>query len=149
ANYFGDEVTLLLQKSNRIQTITALVSSPSPSTYGQSIVFTATVSAANSGIPTGSVTFRDGSSDLGTILLSGNSATLSTSSLGSGLHSITARYNGDSNFIPSTSPIVEQQVNQAPSSTSLSSSQNPSSIGASVTFSASVTGAGSIPTGTV
>ena len=53
-------------------------------------------------------------------------------------HSIKAVYGGDSNFAGSTSKAVKQVVNKATTTTTLTSSQNPSNFGQSVTFTASV-----------
>ena len=129
-------------------TSTALVSSINPSTVGQSVSFTATVTGAS---PTGSVQFKDGAGNLGSpVALSGGVATLSTSALTQGTHSITAVYSGDAGNATSTSPIVNQVVNPAAAgvtTTALTSSQNPSTLGQSVTFTATVSGA--TPTGTV
>jgi hypothetical protein len=129
-------------------TTTALTSSQNPSTFGQSVTFTATVTGTN---PTGTVQFMDGASTLGSpAALSGGVATLTTSSLSAATHPITAVYSGDANNQGSTSNVVNQVV-QAPASTttttSLTSTLNPSTFGQSVTFAATVTG--SNPTGTV
>jgi LPXTG-site transpeptidase (sortase) family protein len=79
-------------------------------------------------------------------------ATCTTSYAGVSTHSITAVYSGDANFTNSTSAPLTQTINQDATTTSLSSSVNPSVIGQSVTFTATVTangpGAGT-PTGTV
>ncbi|MEI6084335.1 MAG: MBG domain-containing protein [Verrucomicrobiota bacterium] len=99
-------------------TTTALVSSVNPSTYNQSVTFTATVSPvpAGTGVPTGTVTFKDGATTLGTGTLNGSGvATFSTSALtaGGSAHSVTAVYATDGNFLASTSPAVSQTVNRA------------------------------------
>ncbi len=129
-------------------TSTALVSSINPSTVGQSVTFTATVTGAS---PTGSVQFKDGAGNLGSpVALSGGVAMLSTSALTQGTHSITAVYSGDAGNATSTSPVVSQVVNPAAAgatTTTLTSSQNPSTLGRSVTFTATVSGTS--PTGTV
>ena len=126
-------------------TTTALASSLNPSTFGQSVTFTATVTGSS---PTGTVQFKDGASNLGApVALSGGVATLATSSLGVGTHPITAVYGGDSGNLGSTSNTVDQVVNKAATTTALVSSLNPSTFGQSVTFTATVTG--SSPTGTV
>ena len=161
ANNSADNVSVLINSlaftgqtytvQNQTLTSTNLVSSANPSVFGQSVVFTATVTGSS---PTGTVTFKNGSTTLGTGTLNGSGiATFSTSSLavGSG-HSITAEYAGDSNNQASTSSPVAQTVNQAGSTTVLTAAPNPSVFGQSVTFTATVTavapGAG-IPTGTV
>jgi hypothetical protein len=101
-------------------TTTLTSSSPNnTSTYGDSVTFTATVtSLSNSGTPTGSVEFFDGSTDLGAGAAStggSNSAawTFTTSTLTAGSHTIKARYHPSGSF-PSSSATVTQVVRQAP-----------------------------------
>jgi hypothetical protein len=131
---------------------TALASATNPSIFGQSVTFTATVSGVG-GTATGTVTFFDGATSLGTGTVDGaGQASFSTGALAVGTHPITAAYGGDTNFAASTSAAVSQLVNQSDTSTALASSSNPSIVGATLTFTASVTatlpGAGT-PTGTV
>jgi probable HAF family extracellular repeat protein/YVTN family beta-propeller protein len=126
--------TLTVQQA---ATSTALTSSVNPAVFGQLVTFTATVTSS-SGTPSGNVQFKDGAQLLGTVALSGGTATLPTSKLSVGDHSITAFYVGNSNFDASTSPVLTQTVNKASTSTSLTSSANPSVVGQSVTFTATV-----------
>ena len=63
-----------------IATTTALASSLNPSTYGQSVTFTATVSGTG-GTPTGTVTFKDGPTTMGTGTLTSGQAIFSTNRL--------------------------------------------------------------------
>ncbi|MCC6197673.1 MAG: Ig-like domain repeat protein, partial [Burkholderiales bacterium] len=76
-------------------------------------------------------------------------ATCGISTLATGVHSIVATYNGDAGNATSSSPPLSQTITGAAGSTStvVTSSANPSQLGASVTFTASVTGTS--PTGTV
>jgi Big-like domain-containing protein/ASPM-SPD-2-Hydin domain-containing protein/beta-propeller repeat-containing protein len=134
-------------------TTTTLASSLNPSTVGQSVTFTATVASQTAGTVTGTVTFLDGATTLGTGSVSGGIATFATTSLTQATHNVTARYGGDSNFTSSTSSVLAQVVNAAvtaTTSTVVASSANPSVVGQSVTFTATVTSltAGTI-TGTV
>jgi hypothetical protein len=133
------------------RTTTTLASAPNPSSYGQAIEFTATVTSSGSAPPDGeTVTFTQGSTVLGTGTLSGGVAELSTSGLGAGTVEVVAAYNGDANFGASTSKPVKQVVSKATSVTTLTSSQNPSEFGKPVTFSAAVAPQFSgTPTGTV
>ncbi len=94
-------------------TTTTLSSSADPSSFNQSVTFTATVSPNGSGTPTGTVTFMDGSTALGTGTLSGGLATFATSALAIGTHPVTAVYSGDSNFLGSTSSVLTQNVDSA------------------------------------
>jgi Bacterial Ig-like domain (group 3)/FG-GAP-like repeat/FG-GAP repeat len=71
-----------------------LSSTYNPSLYGDTVTFTATVSAG----ATGTVTFSDGSNTLATVPLTGTSASYTSSALNAGSHNITASYSGDANF---------------------------------------------------
>jgi MYXO-CTERM domain-containing protein len=133
-------------------TTTALQSSGSPTVFGQPVTLTATVSGAP-GTPAGTVTFFDGAASLGTANLNAAGvATLGITSLGVGAHSLTASYAQNGPHAASTSGAVAHTVNKAATTTALASSADPSVVGASVTFTATVTvtapGAGA-PTGTV
>ena len=116
-----------------------LSSSLNPSTYGQAVTFTATLTSGLGAPPDGeTVTFLKGLKVLGTGLLSGGSASVTTSTLPVGTPSIKAVYGGDSNFLGSTSKVLKQVVNKATTTTALTSSVNPSNFGQSVTFTANV-----------
>jgi hypothetical protein len=126
-----------------------LASSLNPSNYGQSVTFTATLSGPDA-TPTGTVTFLDGATTIGTGTLDASGkATMSISSLVVGTHPITAQYGGDTNFGTVTSAPVSQVVNAVAATVGVTSSVNPSDFGQSVTFTATVTGSGATPTGTV
>src|SRR5439155_1608879 len=128
--------------------------SPSASAFGQAVTLTAVVSpvAPGTGVPTGTVTFRDGATVLATVTLANGSASFVTSTLAVGSHSLTAAYSGGGNFLASTSATVIHTVNPGSTSTSLSSTPNPSTLGQTVTLSATVSAvapAVGVPTGTV
>jgi len=124
----------------RSATTITLLSSVNPSGYGQAVNFTAVVSSNAGALPDGeTVTFKRGKTVIGTGTFTGGSASFTTSTLPVGLNSITALYGGDSNFINCASKVVKQTVNKAATTTTLASSQNPSSLGQPVTFTASVT----------
>lgn len=150
-NFNGSTSSVLSQVVNQVTTSTALTSSVNPSTFGQQVQFTATITWSSTGAPSGNVTFRDGGTTLGApASVSGGVASVLVSSLSVGSHSITATYNGDTNFSGSTSSAVSQTVNKATTSTALTSSPNPSIVNQQVTFTATVTGHnGGTPTGTV
>ena len=149
-NMAGSTSAAVAQQVNQASTTTTLSSGVNPSVFGQTITFTATVQPPAGTSATGTVTFLDGSTSLGSATLSGNSAQLSIASLGTGTHSITAVYSGDTNMAGSTSAAVAQQVSQASTTTTLSSGVNPSVFGQAITFTATVQPpAGTTATGTV
>jgi len=136
-------------------TATTLAAAPNPSSYGQPVTFTTTVAVQPpaSGVPTGTVQFKDGTTLLGTGTLAAGtigSATASFTAAGlvGGSHSITATYLGDlaGNFAGSTSAPLGQVVNAVVATGTFSSSANPSTYGQSVTLRATVAGGA---TGTV
>lgn len=90
------------------QAATLARSVPAPlitAVLGQSLTFTASVLsvAPGDGIPTGTVTFRDGSKVLGTAALINGQATFTTTSLSIGWHAHRVVYSGSTNFKTSTS----------------------------------------------
>ncbi|MDB5355894.1 MAG: Cna domain protein [Phycisphaerales bacterium] len=93
-----------------VATTTTLSSNLNPSQFGQTVTFTAIVSNNGSGPITGTVTFYDGSTALGTGTLTNGAATFSTSALGVGSHQITAVYGGDPTDLASTSAPLTQVV---------------------------------------
>ncbi|MEP7137144.1 MAG: MBG domain-containing protein, partial [Chloroflexota bacterium] len=96
-------------------TTITLVSDTNPSLAGQLVTFTATVTPAAA---TGTVTFYDGSTAIGSGALAGGVATFSTSALSSSSHNITAVYGGDATNGVSRSAVLVQVVNEVPVITS-------------------------------
>jgi uncharacterized protein (TIGR03118 family) len=147
---------------NQANTTLALGSSPGTSDFGEMVTLTATagVVSPGAGSPTGTVTFKEGNTVLGTaglavVASSGlDEATLNLSNLSVGSHTINAFYGGDSNFTrsDSTAAPVNQTVNAATTTTSLASSAGVIDDGQTVTFTVTVgvvaPGAG-MPTGIV
>jgi hypothetical protein len=124
-------------------TTTTLAATSSQIFLGQNVTFTATVAhVLGTGTPTGTVTFKDGGTQIGTgTLNSSGSATLSTSGLASGSHSITVVYSGDSNFASSISATVSVTVStpvKTATTTSLTASATQLTTGQSVTFTATI-----------
>src|SRR5262249_4958364 len=142
-------------------TTATVTASANPAVVGTTVTFTATLQASSpgAGTPTGTVTFRDFTTTLGTgTLNAAGQATFTTSTLAVGTHAISASYAGDTNFLsrfsPSISEVVKASVRAAlvspsprtgipalagfASTTSISSSPNPSVLGQEVTFTATV-----------
>lgn len=138
-NFAPSTSTVLAQVVNQAGTTTSLSASPNPSSFGQSVTLTAVVGVAAPGFgtPTGTVTFLDGTTALGTgTLNSAGNATLSTSTLSSGSHSLTAVYGSDTNFTASTSPTVALTVQSSTTHLSVSA---PAAATAGTAFSVTVT----------
>lgn len=111
-----------------------------PANGSVALTFTATV-AGNS--PVGEVRFYNGLDLLGSGPLNGfYQAVLTTSALGGGTHVITAQYVGGAGNAPSVSAALTQTVveDRLATTTTLTSSGNPSSHGAAVTLTATVSG---------
>jgi hypothetical protein len=109
--FAGNTSAVLTQTVNQATTTTSLVSSLNPSTFGQGVTFTATVTPCYSASPTGSVSFYDGTTLLGTVSLDATGhGSFAISTLAVGNHSITAVYSGDTIFYGSTSDVLTQQV---------------------------------------
>jgi hypothetical protein len=128
------------QTVNQASSNIVLASSGSPTIWGQNVSFTAAITPQNGGVATGTVTFNDGATVLATANVAGNGAAFSTTTLGTGTHSVTATYSGDSNVAGSSSSAISQMVNQSTTTAKLASSANPSYLGQAVTFIAIVTG---------
>ncbi len=97
-------VTLVVQ----IQSTTTLTAAPNPSGANQAVTLNASVTGSS---PTGSVTFKDGATTLGTANVYGTGqAGFVTTFASLGNHDLTAVYGGNENNITSTSPIVALKV---------------------------------------
>ena len=146
-------------------TITTLTSSNNPASYDLGTMFTATViglapppssssPSVTPPLPTGTVTFLDGTTFLGTAPVIGGQANFTTTMLVGGSHQITATYGGDTSYDPSTSPPLTQVVTPAQTSTRVSTSFGTTSFGIPLLLSAAVddfviSGNGTLPTGTI
>jgi len=104
----------------------------------------------------GTVTLKDGSTTVGTITITGNSAGQysgvgSVKFAASGAHTLTASYSGGYDFLASTlAKSIPVTVSAASATTTaINATSNPAAVGQSFTVNAAVTGTGPIPTGTV
>jgi hypothetical protein len=134
-----------------VVTSTEISSSQNPSGLGQSVTFTASVTTGTTTpVTAGGVTFKEGTCASGTVLSgatpvvlnSSGQAALTTSSLSLGSHVIRACYGGATGFLPSEDDVT-QQVNNNATVVEVTSSQNPSVTGQSVTITATVKSGGS------
>jgi poly(hydroxyalkanoate) depolymerase family esterase len=116
ATYSGDSTfststsTGLAQVVNQATTKTTLSSSQNPANVGQSVILTATVAPQFSGTVTGTVTFYNGSTRVGSGTLANGVATCTSTNLPAGSDSITAVYKGSGTFITSTSKALDETV---------------------------------------
>jgi hypothetical protein len=131
-------------------TSTTLVSSLNPSVYGQTVTWTATVVGSGSLVPTGTLHFASNGSVFATTTLNADGiASLTRSRFNADMYALTAVYKGDALNRRSTSPVVNQVIQQTTSRAALSSSSNPSIQGQAVTFTATITSPTVRPTGPV
>jgi len=113
SNFLGSTTSAaLVQVVNKASTTTSVTSNFNPSVFGQAVTFTAAVVPVlpGAGAPTGSVTFFDGATSIGSGTVTGGVASLTTSALAVGTHNITATYGGDGNFLGSTTSAALVQV---------------------------------------
>jgi hypothetical protein len=110
-NFQGTSAPLALTV-NQDPTTTKLTSSSASAAHGKPVTLSAAVLpvAPGAGTPTGTVSFWDGSTLLGTVNLSGGVAQLTYSFAVVGRHKIKAVYNGDADFLVSTSAVLTQTV---------------------------------------
>ncbi len=109
----GSNFAELMQKVHANASTTTLVAFPSPSDFGQQVLFTATVAGvpSGSGTPTGMVTFSEGGNVLGQVPLNtSGTATIASSSLAAGSHTIIATYASDTRFATSNGGTTLQVV---------------------------------------
>jgi uncharacterized protein (TIGR03118 family) len=126
-----------------------------PTVYGQEVSLTANVTPANQSatVPTGTVVLKDGDTVLGSANLDdAGQAVFTTSALLPGDHSITASFMGNDDFDPSDSLALAQTVNQAGTTTTLTSSALEATQGTPIILTVNVAAlapSGATPTGTV
>ena len=153
ANICADDTTVCKSSSvgvllnnttlSKSTTSTSLTSSLNPSTYGQKVTWTATVTSSGSVTPTGTVRFKwqyfTETFTIGSAILNSNgAATFSRSNLNAYAYPMTAVYAGDAANQRSTSAVLNQVVLETTSSATLTSSPNPSTQGQAVTFTAKI-----------
>jgi hypothetical protein len=104
---------LLLQGVNKIVTTTIISSAQNPAFFGDAVAISAKVAAVTGAIPDGEiVTFKAGPATLGIATMVAGVATISTSALAVGNNPVVATYGGDLNYLPSTSTILVQVMDQ-------------------------------------
>jgi hypothetical protein len=136
-NEAGKFISLLLSGKSTSKPIISISSSGSAALVGSTVSLQAKFSGTGQ-TPTGTVTWMDGSSAIGSQQLDANgSATITTSSLGVGVHSLVASYSGDSNYSPVSSPGLSESITDF--QVSVPQSLQTVGAGASATFAVAVT----------
>jgi len=149
ATYAGDSFSgkstsaVLTEVVNPASTTTTVVSSMNPVPQGQPVTFTATVQTppSSAGWPLGSVTFLEGTTVLGSAALSSGKTSFTAASLTQGSVTISAKYSGNTNFLPSSASLL-QQVGPPIGAASIivQPATQTVNLGQSVTFSVLATG---------
>ncbi|HYF08899.1 MAG TPA: Ig-like domain repeat protein, partial [Acetobacteraceae bacterium] len=141
ASYSGNNPSMSAAAALRhrvLATPSAVVSlmGPSGSVLGCEVSFVATVAGDN---PTGTIEYRDGESLVATEPLVLGSATLRTSALAAGNHSISARYGGDARNAAATSaPLAHAVAVPVVPAITLSATPHRVAAGEAITLAASV-----------
>ena len=132
--------------SKVVAVVVTLTSSVNPSAPNQSVTFSATIQAG----ATGTVTFLDGTTILGTgTITAAGVATFTTSGLAIGSHPITAMYGGDSSYNTATSAVLAEVIGKIPTVMTITVSAPAQLLHTGVTFTANVTAPSPNATGTV
>jgi hypothetical protein len=148
------------QSAQPIATTTVVTSSANPGGFSQVVAFTATISAQKNlsgATPTGTVQFLFDGANFGDPVKVSTTKGVTTATYNSllsfpGAHTLTASYSGDGSFAASSGSLTQMVNLRSTSAAALTSSLNPSTIGQSVTFLATVRGLGpsaALPTGTM
>lgn len=138
------------------RTVLTVSSATTPTPAGQQVYLRAVVKPATRGVaPSGTVTFLDGKTALGTALLSPDSHGTEVAKMhrafSVGQHSLTARYTGNANYAASQSPVASLQVMKAASKIVVTDTKGirPHIYNIVAAVKPIARGTGRVPTGTV
>jgi hypothetical protein len=106
SNYSINYATTGTVTVTKAATTTTLSFNDTTTSLGTSATLTAQVASVTSGTPTDTVSFYSGTTLLGSGILSGNTASYTATLAAGSTYSLTAVYNGDTNFATSTSNTV-------------------------------------------
>jgi hypothetical protein len=147
ALYSGDSNNQSSTSPVLLQVMTAttatLLGSSAPIAFaGDSVTFTATVQSSSTNTPTGTVTFKDGTTSLATQALRSGSASFTSSTMAVGSHDIVASYSGDTFDSASTSKTLGEKLNAASFTFATSPSSQTISSGDTANYKLTVTPSG-------
>jgi hypothetical protein len=145
----GDGTFQSAPVNNHYVSRTSLMSAPNPSTYGQAVTFSATVTSNGPDVPTGTVLLQAPHLGRHLLTLAGGVASFTTTAMIAESVTVTATYSGDNSQLASKAVPYVQTVNPATTTTAVTSSRNPSRLGQTVAFTATVTSAYATPKGTI
>ncbi len=147
--YLPATSAVLNETVQSLGTTLGLTSSVNPVNVNGNTVLTATITST-SGTPTGTITFLDGTTVLGTAPLNASGiATLSVSFSTPGTHPLTATFPASGSYAAATSPVVNQNVQNFAATATLTSSVNPVLISNATVLTATITSPAGPPTGSV
>jgi hypothetical protein len=148
-NFSGATSAVDTQVVTATPTTIAVTANPNPGIAQVPEPITATVtSTANASLLVGTVTFTNGGTTLGTGTLNNGVATISPA-LAAGNYQVVATYAGSGNLGASTSAAYPLVINTATTAVALTVTPTTAPLGSTITFSATVTGNGVAPTGTI
>ncbi len=118
---YQGSATMLGSTSNTVTqvvgfSLTSVTSSPNPSTVGDEVTLTATVSPSGPPAPSGTIRFSSNGTAISgciAVTLTSDMAVCRTSALAVGTDAVLATYSGDSNYLPSGGTVI-QIVNPVP-----------------------------------
>ena len=145
-NFLGSSSIPITQTVAAAPGVVTLTSTPNPSVYSNYV----TLAVSLPSTATGTVTFLDGTTTLGTVSSVGSAATFQRATLTAGTHTLTAQYSGDTNFQPGTSQPLSQIVNKDGTVSEVYvSPASGAVVGANLALTALIDTASMTPTGTV
>src|SRR6202041_2583181 len=147
---FNGTSPIVVQTVQDATTTTTLSASVNPAIAGKPVVLTARVAASSGGVaPSGKVNFLNGTALLGAGTLNASGTATLTATLGAGTYPLTAVYLGDNNDVTSTSAVLSLSVVKANTSVVLTASATAVTVSTPVMFTATLSGNGGVPTGSV
>jgi hypothetical protein len=146
ATYTASTDTEAHTVSQGTTTTTITSDAPDPSVPFQTVVVSVTVAGAGTP-PTGSVAITGADTNC-TITLAGGSGSCNAVFNSEGAKTLTATYSGDANYLASAGT-AGHTVKNATTTTITADAPDPSTPGAAVAVSVTVSGGGTVPTGTV
>ena len=105
-NNLGSTSAVFSQVVTQATSSASINSSLNPSAQGQGVTFTAKITSPTV-VPSGPVTFKAGTTVLGTAQLSGGKAIFTTSTLPAGSSVVKVTYNGNSNIKGSSGSVAQ------------------------------------------